>query len=212
MRNQTITRWMAGLLMLLATSGCQALYFLTGRGKQKAQYEFSANSRVLVMVDVPPNSGIPVSVETALGQAIAENIFARQQEKKKSEFVAQARLTALRARGEQFAHMSIADIAQAVNADYVIYVKLQQFTSGLAGDGQISEAAAQGDVKVVWRYGTRAYPKDPSTGVPVAASLPPAVGDAIDVDRQRDALIDILASRIGSMFYAYDLDNPNLGP
>ena len=199
---------MAALLLaaaLLAPAGCEVLYVITGQGHQDALYEFSEKSRVLVLVDVPPNSGIPIAVETALGQAIAENIFERQ--KKKSDFVAQARLTALRADPEKFAHMSIADIARETNADYVIYVKLQRFSVGATGDDQMTEAAAQAEVKVVWRYGTRAYPKDLSSGTPVAASLPPTIGDAGDGGKQKTALMDLLALRIGRMFYAYDKDD-----
>ena len=62
------------------------MYALTGKGQQKALYTFPEKLRLLVFVDTHADSGVPVDVPPALGNAIADKLF--QLQKKKSEFVA----------------------------------------------------------------------------------------------------------------------------
>jgi hypothetical protein len=193
--------------LVSAMAGCEAIYFLHGEGTQDALYAFPVKSRVLVMVDTHPNSGVPADVPPALAEAITEFIYQHEKEGKKCEFVSPARLASLRSDPDKFHLMSISDIAQATNADYVIYVDMTEFAMQNTPDGEVTQGVAQTLTKVVSRHGARVFPTDGSSGVPIASSLTPGLAEPVGESHAKDHLVGQLTVRIGRMFISYDMED-----
>jgi hypothetical protein len=197
-------------LLLPALAGCEAFYMLNGKGTQDALYAFPVKSRVLVMVDTRPNSGVPADAPPALAEALTQFIFQHQKKGKECEFVSPARLAGLRSDPDKFHLMSISDIAAATNADYVLYVDLAQFTLENTPDGSVTQGVAQTLTKVISRHGARVYPTDGSAGIPIASSLTPGLADPVGQSYAKDQLLDQLTVRIGRMFISYDMEDNSI--
>jgi len=192
-------------LVLLTVPGCAMFFMMTGKGQQKALFEFPEKARVLIMVDTHPNTGIPVDVPAMLGTALAAQWQPRANHP--LEFVDPGRLTQLQYNADAFRSLSIADVARKTHADYVVYVDLLQFSVQGRSENQISQAVTQTMVRVVDRDGQRVFPTDASAGMPVSAALPPTLGESASSSQQKDKLIDLLSIRITRMFFDYDLED-----
>jgi hypothetical protein len=201
----------AALLALLAAfpalPGCQALYFLGGKGTQPALYTLPKDQRILVFVDPRPTVSAPVDFSSTLGDKIAQHLYKYGVADK---FVAQERLTALRRDHARFGAMGIADVAKATEADLVLYVDLIAYDVNAISDESIAQGSAHVLVKVLARDGTRLFPKDAPAGIETAAQVEPAFTADRDMNAVIKQLTDTLAMRVGRMFQKYDREDPVL--
>lgn len=189
------------LLALAALPGCQALYFLGAQGDMPAQFTLPKEKRILVFVDPRPTVTAPADFPAALGDAIGQHLYKYGLA---DHIVAQERLTALRRDANRFAHMGIADVAHAADADIVIYVDLITYDVSAISDNSIAQGNAHVLVKVLDSNGTRLYPKNSTTGTEVAAEIEPAFTSEKDIAGVAQDLTNLLALRVGRLFQSYD--------
>ncbi|HUO10390.1 MAG TPA: hypothetical protein VM008_18940 [Phycisphaerae bacterium] len=195
---------LAGLSLLL--SGCQALYFLQGKGDKDADYTFPKDKRVLVFVDSPPSVILPTTYATTLGNDISDHLF---KNKATENIVAQDHLNVMRS-DPTFSKLGDADIARATNADIILYVNITTFNVGITGGEAVTQGDAQAMVKVVSKSGQHLWPPNEPAGVSVQAHVDESLADSRDQDATVKEISKLLTVRIGRMFHKYSLDDPDM--
>jgi hypothetical protein len=195
---------LAGLSFLL--SGCQALYFLQGKGNQDALYTFPQGQRVLVFVDAPASVILPPNYANTLGDDISDHLF---KNKATETIVAQDHLNTLRS-DPTFSKLGDADIARATNADIILYVDILTFNVGLASGEAVTQGDAEAMVKVVSKTGQHLWPPAQPNGQAVQAHVDEDLADKRDQDATYKEISNLLTVRIGRMFHKYSLDDPDM--
>ena len=194
------------LLLALTLSGCQALYFVTGKGQQEALYKLPPGRRVLVLVDPRPGSRMPSDMAYRLGEKLSDHLY---KFKAADLLVAQQRLAEIRRRPD-YDQMGIADIAAATDADVVVCVDVAQFSTTSTSDDQVMQGAAVAVVKVLDRSGNRLWPTGGVVGMPAEARAELALTDQRDRNALNKELLDLLDMRIGRMFHPYDIEDKTM--
>ncbi|MGC8624326.1 MAG: hypothetical protein ACP5VQ_03555 [Phycisphaerae bacterium] len=193
--------------LMLATSfslgGCELAYLLAGNGSHAALYKLPKKDRLLVLVDTSANSQLTIHAMATLMTLVNQILY---QHKCANNFVPAYRIVALQRQNPvQYHSMGIADIAQAVNANVVVYVFVKQFDVTLESAGQLTKGNADALVKVVDKNGNRLWPKDGSPGLSVTARIPTATTVSQSPEAVQNAMVTILARRISRMFYRYSI-------
>lgn len=193
------------IAVLLA--GCQALYFLGGKGSQEALYKIPPGARVLVFVEHHPSIDVPVGFQRMVAERIADHLY---QHKAADQFVPQDRVAMLAANPEKFRDMSLADIAAATNADIVLDVVIVSYNVISDADNAISQGNAGVIVRVVDKQGNRLFPPAGSPGVSVASKSDPAFTSDRDINGMQREMAGLFAVRIGRMFHKFSLDDKDM--
>jgi hypothetical protein len=194
-------------LLLLALTGCQALYFIAGQGSKDPLYKLPKDKRVLVFVDPRAVSHMPADLPQSLGERLADHLY---KYKAADRFVSQQRLAEVR-RQPNFDDMGLADIAQATDADVILHVDVVQYVTSSTSDNAIAQGNATAIVKVVDRSGNRLWPPGSSmVGVPVEARADPVLTETRDFNAMNKEILDLLEIRIGRMFHSYDLEDKKM--
>jgi hypothetical protein len=204
LRRSSAPLLLAGLSFLL--SGCQALYFLAGKGNQDALYTFPKGQRVLVFVDAPPSVILPPNFANSLGDDISNHLF---KNKATETIVSQDHLNALRS-DPTFSKLGDADIARATDADIVLYINIISFNVGLTSGEAVTQGDAEAMVKVVSKTGQRLWPPGQPNGQAVQAHIDENLADQRDQAATFKEISDLLTVRIGRMFHAYSLDDSDM--
>ncbi|MGN6367995.1 MAG: hypothetical protein ACTHN5_07020 [Phycisphaerae bacterium] len=196
----------SALAAVLFLSGCQALYFLQGKGTQPALYELPKDQRVLVFIDSPPAVQLPANYAATLGDQISNHLFKNNAATK---LVTQDRLSAMRS-DPTFATLGVADVAKATSADVVLYVNLISFNTALVSGGAVSQGNAQALVKVIDKNGQRLWPLNQPAGYPVEAHVDENLSDNRDQPATEKEISNLLTTRIGRLFHKYSLDDADM--
>lgn len=202
-------RWlkMAPLMVLPLLSGCAAMYFMQGKGKQPAEFTIPKDKRVLVFVDVRQGVNAPADFSAQLGEKISNHLFKYNAA---SKLVSQERLTSLKHDQDAFSKMGVADVVRACDADLAIYVEVVTLNIASTTDGSLSGANSQCFVKAVDANGVRMWPSSETAGALVGGAVDPAYSDSRTEAVLMDQLEDQLALRTGRMFHEYSRDDTQI--
>jgi hypothetical protein len=201
---------LAALLLLAAAAlplgGCEVIGFFAGHGSQKALYTLPKAKRVLVLVDVRPETAPPPTFGTMLGDRVASHLF---RYKATDLLVGQDKLLDLQRDPARFAKMGVADIAAATGADVVVVVYVVDLVVAQSTDQGVTHGGARAMVKVVDSAGTRMWPGG-LMGEKVEAQVSPALSSEKDKTAVYNELAEQLTVRIGRMFHQYSLEDPTM--
>lgn len=133
---------------LLCAVGCNivgpALYLAHGPEKVPAVFTLPKDRSAVIVIDDRASVVPQRSLRDTIGKSAEEEILAQRLVR---EMIAARLASAVMARERRGEPMGIAEIGQAVNADAVIYVRMDRFS--LSEDGQSLTPIATGKVKVV---------------------------------------------------------------
>jgi hypothetical protein len=194
------------LAAALALGGCEVFGFFAGHGSQKALYTLPKGKRVLVLVDVRPETAPPPTFGTMLGDRIASHLY---RYKAADALVGQDKLLDLQRDPARYAKMGVEDIAKATGADVVVVVWVPDLLVTQSTDQGITHGGARATVKVVDSSGTRLWPGD-LAGEKVEAQISPALTSEKDKTAVYNELAEQLTVRVGRMFHAYDLEDKTM--
>ncbi len=201
--------WRAAMVVVLmlttafSLGGCELAYLLAGNGSHAALYKLPKKDRILVLVDTSANSQLTIHAMATLMTLVNQILY---QHRCANNFVPAYRIVALQRRNPvQYHAMGIANIAQAVNANAVVYIFVKRFDVTLESAGQLTKGRAEAMVKVVDENGNRLWPKNGSPGVSVTARIPTATTVSQSPEAVQNAMVTILARRISRIFYRYSL-------
>lgn len=199
----TVVLSVLAITTCLTLGGCELAYLLAGNGSHAALYKLPKKDRVLVLVDTSSDSQLTIHAVATMTTEINQILYTH---KCADNFVPAYRIVALRKKNSVTFHkMGIADIAQAVGANAVIYVFVTRFEVRLESAGQLTKGDASAQVKVVDGNGNRLWPKSGSPGLSVTARIPTATAVSQSPQSVESDMVTILSRRIARMFYKYSL-------
>ena len=206
MSNRTAPISVVMLLAPFLLCGCQALYFLQGKGTQKALFKLPKDQRILVFVDTPPSVSLPAGYAASLGEEIGAHLY---KYKAATTVATQDRLTAMRS-DPTFIKLGVADVAKATGADVVVYVNVVTFNVALISGDAVSRGDAQALIKVIDKNGARLWPLNQPAGQTIEAHLDEALSDQRDQAATLKQIGDQLTNHAGRLFHDYSLDDPEM--
>jgi hypothetical protein len=205
----------AWLALLGLAAGCNVLapiaYYFRPREIQKPQYEFSADSRVALVIEAArPQDENPVFSE-ALHERVVEML---REGKSKATILPQRAVTDLRRANPDFRKWSLQKIGRAVQADHVLYVRLDRLVIRQSPDYPILTPAVDLRMKLIgvsqpgvharlWPEAKEGYPVSCARQASEAADSDP---DAPDVQARK--LACDTAYYVTMPFIEVDLEQP----
>ena len=108
----------------------------------------------------------------------------------------------------RYRSLSISDLARLTGASQVLYVDLENSTSGMDTSAAAAQGKATARVRVVnANTGATAWPPDERLGYPVSADMQFNQVDETRMVEQHAALLEKLSIGIGRMFHSYQPEN-----
>ncbi len=206
MKNTLRTFGLALLTASLAAAGCNIVAgaYLIAHGPEKTPAVFTLPKEASVVIALDDRGSVVPqrNLRDVIGKTAEEEILAHDLVR---EMVAARLATAVMARERAGVPMGIAEVGQAVNADVVIYIVIDQFT--LSEDGQTLSPIASGRVKIIEsKTGRRLGPPEngPADYYPLIVRLPPQGSTAPTTTNQLQQLQDLARLTgvyISRMFY-----------
>jgi hypothetical protein len=148
------TRWIIWTAAVLAAvsfaAGCNIIkgitYFTRPEEKQKAQFEFPSNSRVLVMLDpARPDYESPIFAR-ALYDRLAD-VF--REKKSTVKLISPREILDLRRTHADFDSWSVQRIGRELNADHVMWLKIDRYQTRQSRDYPVLEPLVELRLKVI---------------------------------------------------------------
>ncbi len=215
MKSTTTTYRRCSLVLLsglLLIAGCQAagalIYKAVGEPDVPAQYEL-AKKPTLVLVENYRHSGIASDDADLLARMIHLKINQRSL----VPLVPHERLLEFKAdRQQEFAKMTVTEIAQKMQADQVLYVHLQSGGVSSLGGGSILQGKASVLVKVIdAATGDTLWPVEIDEGRTIGAETNPVQGtDRFRPEEIRNNLYNQTAHNVVRLFYKWKPDSSDL--
>lgn len=208
-------------LMLLLIAGCGQqfgafLYFFGLYPKQKVQAEYNLTpGRLVVLIDDDADQISHPEVYKQFTEKFAKELL---DHKRVTKVIPYDQLKELQQREPTFDEMAADRVGKTLEADQVLWVKVDRFDTGDIGANEVSEAAA---FSVSLRLlTTRAKSRDevqlwPETREPryVTAALPMAKVQFRDDPRIiAEMLTEDLAVNVARLFYEYEIDEDTAAP
>lgn len=209
-RRAAIASMLASIALAAGCSLIQPLtYFLRPPDIQKAQFEFPPGSRVLIMLDpARPEYDSPIFAR-ALFDGVCDNF----REKKSSvQFIPPREVAELRREHSDFQSWSVQRIGRELNADHVLWVKVDRYQTRQSPAYPVLEPYAELRVKVIAvdnpSTDARVWPTE-KEGMKVTSSRPVReAADSSAEDLEAKRLARDAAWQIAFPFFEQNLEDP----
>lgn len=200
-------------LALGVLGGCNILgagyFILKGPPTVPAQYELPEGKSVVIFVDDRGNRLGRSDLRLSIAEAAEQALLTRR----RAPDVIDGRAAIMAARGERFGEpMSMVEIGEAVEADLVVWVGVDQFT--LSPDGTSFIPAATVRVRVIdVASGERLWPtgEDSRTGYRLSLSMPQQQGttpsNRSEMLMAQDQLAAWTGLGVGQLFFKHEVSD-----
>lgn len=189
-------------------AGCRTIgaiaYYTTPHPKTPAEYTFPEGGRVAILIEARQQSEANPVFDKTLHETLVNTL---KEQEVKAEFVPFREMLALR-REPGYAGWSVQRIGREVDADQVLFIRLDRLSMRESPDYPVVEVKAVADVKVIGTSDpeaqARLWPEDPG-GRQVKLDRPAKEASQPRVaDEEMTKSARVLAREIARFFYEYD--------